>query len=154
MDTVYGIFIVLHLLSWAMVLGGWLATMRKPQVTAGMMHGSFAAFLFGIILTGLAMSDATGRNLDHMKIGVKGIVALAVIVLLAVAKRQLSTATSTTEAIAGGAPASAETAAAGAAGSSGSASATATAAPSSARMLINLAGILVVVNVAIAVLWT
>lgn len=151
MDTVYGIFIVLHLLSWAMVLGGWLTTMRNPQVTAGMMHGSFAAFLFGIILTGLAMADSVGRNLDHMKIGVKGIVALAVIVLLAVAKRQLSTATSTTEAIAGGAPATAETAAAGA---SGSASATGTAAPSSARMLINLAGILVVVNVAIAVLWT
>ncbi len=151
MDTVYGIFIVLHLLSWAMVLGGWLTTMRNPQVTAGMMHGSFAAFLFGIILTGLAMADSVGRNLDHMKIGIKGIVALAVIVLLAVAKRQLSTATSTTEAIAGGAPAAAETAAAGA---SGSTSATGTAAPSSARMLINLAGILVVVNVAIAVLWT
>src|SRR5690625_3411368 len=126
MEKFYLVIVVLHLLSWALVLGGWFATLRKPQVTPGMMHGSFGALLFGFILMGMAMSDAIPRNPDHMKLGIKGVIAIVVVVLLAIAKR----------------PMAAQSEAALAATTS-----------SGSRVLINLAGVLVIVNVAIAVIW-
>lgn len=136
MEIVKGIFLVLHLLSWALVLGGWFATIRNPQVTPGMMHGSFGALLFGVILMGLAeMSGDPNR----IKLGFKGLIAVAVVLLLTVARRRLAAA--------------AETANLSATGVGGAATGTAVAAPSNARVLINLAGALVIINVAIAVLW-
>src|SRR5690625_1221073 len=144
METVYLIFVVLHLLSWALVLGGWFATIRNPQVTPGMMHGSFGALLFGIILMGLAMSDAVTRNPDHMKLGIKGVIAIAVVILLAVAKRQLAAVSAIGVAD--------ENAVEASPAAQGEAALIATTS-SGARMLINLAGALVIVNVAIAVLW-
>lgn len=145
METVYLIIVVLHLLSWALVLGGWFATIRNPQVTPGMMHGSFGALLFGFILMGLAMSDSIPRNPDHMKLGIKGVIAIVVVVLLAVAKRQMAAVTAAGEL----APTEVN------AGEGGQQQGAALAATTSAgaRMLINLAGILVIVNVAIAVVW-
>src|SRR5690625_5639494 len=86
MDTVKGIFLVLHLLSWALVLGGWFATIRKPQVTPGMMHGSIGALLFGVILMGMAeMGDGSP---NHLKLGIKALFAIIAVVLLALARRQ------------------------------------------------------------------
>jgi|SRR5690625_2237965 len=145
MEKVYLVIVVLHLLSWALVLGGWFATIRNPQVTPGMMHGSFGALLFGFILMGLAMSDAIPRNPDHMKLGIKGLIAIVVVVLLAIAKRQLDAVTAAGELT----PAEAG---AGAGGQQQEAALAATTSAGS-RVLINLAGVLVIVNVAIAVIW-
>lgn len=145
MENVYLVIVVLHLLSWALVLGGWFATMRNPQVTPGMMHGSLGALLFGFILMGLAMSDSVPRNPDHMKLGIKGLIAIVIVVLLAIAKRQLAAVTAVGDLT----PTEVE------AGAAGDKQETALAATTSAgsRVLINLAGVLVIVNVAIAVIW-
>lgn len=141
MDTVKGIFLVLHLLSWALVLGGWFATIRKPQVTPGMMHGSIGALLFGVILMGMAeMGDGSP---NHLKLGIKALFAIIVVVLLALARRQQAavSAIGTVETSGTADPASEGESALIATTTAG------------ARVLINLAGVLVIVNVAIAVLW-
>lgn len=139
MDIVYGVFVVLHLLSWALVLGGWFATIRNPQVTPGMMHGSFGALLFGVILVGLA--EMRDLNPNHLKLGIKGLLAIIIVLMLIIAKRQLAAVT---------AVGSAQTA-----GATDHEAETALAATTSAgsRVLINIAGVLVIVNVSIAVLW-
>lgn len=141
METFYGIIVVLHLLSWAVVLGGWFATIRSPQVTPGMMHGSFAALLFGLILTGVASASDAVASPNHMKLGVKGIIAIAVVILFIVAKRQLQAVSDIEQGAAE-------------AGGESNESALAVATTSGARLLITLAGVLVIANVIIAVLWT
>src|SRR5690625_1358860 len=145
MEKFYLVIVVLHLLSWALVLGGWFATLRKPQVTPGMMHGSFGALLFGFILMGMAMSDAIPGNPDHMKLGIKGVIAIVVVVLLAIAKRQMAAVSAVGAVDVDAAPAQSEAAQ--------SEAALAATTSSGARVLINLAGALVIVNVAIAVIW-
>lgn len=83
MDTLHGIFVVLHLLGWAMVFGGALAGMKSTRLTDGAFHGILTALVTGIVLTGLLGADA-----NHVKIGVKLVVALVVTALVVVGRRR------------------------------------------------------------------
>lgn len=82
MNTLAGILVVLHLLSWAIVLGGALVSLRDPKLPKGVFHGALMALLTGILLVGLyEMADIAAIN--HIKIGVKLILAGAVTALAA-----------------------------------------------------------------------
>lgn len=83
MDTLHGIFLVLHLLGWAMVFGGALAGMKSAKLTDGAFHGILTALVTGIVLTGLLGSDA-----NHVKIAVKLVVALVVTALVVIGRRR------------------------------------------------------------------
>src|SRR5690625_147615 len=79
MDVLYSIFVVLHLLGWAIVLGGALANMRQPKLAPGVLHGALTALIAGIALVGLAEATSSGPDeINHMKIGIKLIIALVV----------------------------------------------------------------------------
>ena len=78
MDVVYGILVVLHLLGWAIVLGGVLTRMRKPELNKGVLHGVLTALVTGILLVGLASAGVAGNDPNNTKIAVKLVVALAV----------------------------------------------------------------------------
>lgn len=99
MDIVIGIFVILHLIGWAMVLGGALGTMRSPKVTPGMLHGVLTALVTGILLVGLhEMNDG---DMNHVKIAVKLVVALVVTALVIVGRRKESVSTGYLGGIAG-----------------------------------------------------
>ncbi|MBD7918411.1 hypothetical protein H9657_08990 [Cellulomonas sp. Sa3CUA2] len=83
MDTLHGIFLVLHLLGWAMVFGGALAGMKSTKLTDGAFHGILTALVTGIVLTGLLGADA-----NHVKIAVKLVVALVVTALVVIGRRR------------------------------------------------------------------
>lgn len=85
MSIVYGIFVVLHLIGWAMTFGGALANMRTPQISKGMLHGVLTAIVTGILLVGLAEMGDFGVN--HMKIGIKLIVALGAVAMVIMGQR-------------------------------------------------------------------
>ncbi|HIT75129.1 MAG TPA: hypothetical protein IAA98_06065 [Candidatus Avipropionibacterium avicola] len=77
MDVVKYLFVAVHLLSMAAIVGGWFARFRTPSVTAVQLIGACGAVLSGLILVGLAeMGDG---SLNHAKIGVKLVLALAVL---------------------------------------------------------------------------
>ncbi len=79
MDIVYSLVLVLHLLGWAIVLGGALANMREPKLAPGVLHGALTALIAGIALVGLAEATSGGPDeINHMKIGIKLIIALVV----------------------------------------------------------------------------
>mgnify|MGYP007060835173 CR=1 FL=1 len=79
MDILYSILVVLHLLGWAIVLGGVLANMRKPKLAPGVLHGALTALLTGILLVGVAEATSGGpEEINHMKIGIKLLIALVV----------------------------------------------------------------------------
>ncbi|TCI98749.1 hypothetical protein [Aeromicrobium sp. IC_218] len=91
METLYELIVVLHLVSWAIVIGGWLTHMRTRVVVPGMFHGAASALLTGIVLLGLWEStDARPYDGDpnHVKLGVKLVIALVVTVLAFVGQKQ------------------------------------------------------------------
>ncbi len=99
MDIVIGILVVLHLVGWAMTLGGALATMKAPKVTPGMLHGVLTALVTGLLLVGLReMGDG---DVNHVKIAVKLVIALVVTALVIVGKRRESVSTGYLGGIAG-----------------------------------------------------
>lgn len=76
MGILTGIILVLHMVGWAIVLGGALTSLRRPRIATGVTHGALTALVAGILLVGLAeMGDG---DVDHVKIGVKLVVALVI----------------------------------------------------------------------------
>ncbi|WP_407318868.1 hypothetical protein UQW22_00340 [Isoptericola halotolerans] len=102
MDFLYNVFTVLHFVGWAIVLGGYLASLRSPGLYRGVFHGAATALVAGVLMVGVAeMGDLWASGGPSMaKIGVKLTVALVIAVLAFVAKRQGSKADNGTGAVA------------------------------------------------------
>ena len=114
MDTVIQIILILHFIGLAGIIGGWLATIKAPYMAKGILHGAILQVVTGLLLVGLReMQDA---DLNHMKIGIKLLVAIVILVVAIIGVRKEAKAQGST------------------------------------RSLANAAGILGIVNVAIAVL--
>lgn len=90
MEFLYNLFTVLHFVGWAIVFGGYLASLRSPGLYRGVFHGAATALVAGIAMVGVAemsgMWDDGGPSMA--KIGVKLGVALVIAVLAFVAQRQ------------------------------------------------------------------
>lgn len=90
MTVVLHILLVLHLLGWAIVLGGSLAAMRSPRLVPGMLHGILTALVTGIAMTGLHESGALGSGDEKLvmaKIGIKLVIAVVVTALIVIGTR-------------------------------------------------------------------
>lgn len=90
MEFLYNVFAVLHFVGWAIVLGGYLASLRSPGLYRGVFHGALSALVGGVGMVGVAeMSGLWDDGGPAMaKIGVKLGIALVIAVLAFVAKRQ------------------------------------------------------------------
>ncbi|MFH5822158.1 hypothetical protein [Georgenia sp. AZ-5] len=76
MDILTGIILVVHMVGWAIVLGGTLTSLRPPRIAKGVTHGAVTALVAGLLLVGLAeMGDG---DVDHVKIAVKLVVSLVI----------------------------------------------------------------------------
>lgn len=99
MDTVISIVLILHFVGLAGIIGGWLSTIKTPHVNKAILHGAILQVVTGIILTGLReMQD--GEPLNHMKIGIKLVIALAILVVAIVGVRKEAKAQGTTATLA------------------------------------------------------
>ncbi len=80
MDFLYHLLVVLHLIGWAIVLGGTLVNLRTPpKIATGVLHGILTALVTGILMVGIAEStDVLSYELNTTKIAVKLVVALVV----------------------------------------------------------------------------
>ncbi|NUU18196.1 hypothetical protein HP550_13145 [Cellulomonas humilata] len=93
MDLVYHLLVVLHLLGWAIVLGGTLVNLRTPKIATGVLHGILTALVTGIALAGIASAGLAGHEPDTTKIAVKLVVAVVVTVLVVLGVRKPSRVT-------------------------------------------------------------
>ncbi|GAA2243634.1 hypothetical protein GCM10010401_15870 [Rarobacter faecitabidus] len=88
MTALYDAFLVLHLVGWAIVLGGYMATVKQPGIYKGTLHGALTALVSGIAMVGIAeMSDAV-RDPNMVKIGIKLTIALVVVALAFIGKNR------------------------------------------------------------------
>jgi hypothetical protein len=88
METLYDVLLVLHLLGWAVVLGGAVTSLRTPAIPRGMLHGILTALVTGIVMVGLASAGVASGEPDNAKIAVKLLVALAVTALVVLGGRR------------------------------------------------------------------
>ena len=103
MDVAIKILLILHFVGLAGIIGSWLAVIKEPRVVAGMLHGAILQVVTGLALVGL--NEADGADLNHTKIGIKLLVALAVLVVAIVGmkkEKQNPGSTATLAHVAGG----------------------------------------------------
>ena len=88
MELLYNVVLVLHLVGWAIVLGGWFATLKDPGVYRGTLHGALTALVTGLIMVGIASASDAVHDPDNAKVGAKLVVALVVTILAVLARRK------------------------------------------------------------------
>lgn len=85
MELATDILVILHMLGLAGVIGGFAAVMKNPAVVPAMVHGAVTQLVTGVLLVGLhEMGDG---SVNHAKVGVKLVIALAVMVAVFVGAR-------------------------------------------------------------------
>jgi len=87
MENIYNIFLVLHFIGLAGLLGGLLAQIpNKPkQLQKLVMHSALLMFIAGLVMVGINQmmhaDDPTVEVLDHVKIAIKSTVLIAILAI-------------------------------------------------------------------------
>ena len=97
-DIARNSLIVLHFVGLASLLGGFMTQIKAmgqgaAKIVSAMVHGAWTAFVTGLLLVGLAeWRIAMGANfeIDHMKIGVKSLVAIVILLLVMLNRKKSS----------------------------------------------------------------
>ncbi|MGW0042963.1 hypothetical protein [Rhodococcus sp. NPDC003348] len=127
MTAAIDIFLILHFIGLAAIIGSYMTVLKAPRVIPGMLHGAILQVVSGLALVGL--NEANDADLNHMKVGIKLVIAIVILVAAVLGLRKEKEV------------------AASPAGEGAVATATSTA------TLAHVIGILAVVNVIIAVVW-
>jgi len=76
MNLVLDITLAVHLLAFAVILGGVLAETKNfktgAKVNPGILHGSWLALLTGLIMTGLVYAIGE-ENINNLVLSIKGL---------------------------------------------------------------------------------
>lgn len=91
MEIVKNVFVVLHILSFAVVFGATLAQLSNlktntAQVTKGILHGALGLLVTGLVLVGMLYAIDVQPN--NAKIGAKTLVLLLLIALIIVNRKK------------------------------------------------------------------
>ena len=81
MRYIFDGLLVLHLVGWAIVLGGWLVNPRSPQPVRGTFHGALTALVTGLLMAGMVGLKLVDDNMDWRKLVAKFVIALVVTTL-------------------------------------------------------------------------
>ncbi|MFF3685581.1 hypothetical protein [Streptomyces sp. NPDC002187] len=89
MDVLINVFVALHIIGIASLLGGFLTQMKAmgagtARFTPAMLHGALTMLITGVALVGLNQSD--DQPVNNLKIGIK-LAVLVVILALVYVKR-------------------------------------------------------------------
>ncbi|MER7959346.1 MULTISPECIES: hypothetical protein [unclassified Streptomyces] len=89
MDVLINVFVALHIIGIASLLGGFLTQMKAmgagtARFTPAMLHGALTMLVTGIALVGLNQAD--DQSVNNVKIGIK-MAVLVVILALVYVKR-------------------------------------------------------------------
>src|SRR5690606_10195327 len=85
MSFLISLFVVLHMICWAVALGTWVASARTRVPNPGIAHATAGALAFGIVLAALV---SIGGDPNHMKLGIKLLVSIIAVALAYIAHRK------------------------------------------------------------------
>lgn len=80
---VYDLILVLHFVGLASLLGGWITQLSAAErvVNPAMLHGAITQLVTGVLLVGIAEASFDW-DVDHVKIGLKLLVAAVIMALV------------------------------------------------------------------------
>lgn len=83
MQILQQILVLLHLIGFASLFGGFLVQMRSahPEINAAMLHGALTQLVTGILLVGL-LEAFSEEPVNHIKIGIKLLVTIVITILV------------------------------------------------------------------------
>lgn len=89
MEATINVFVALHIIGIASLLGGFLTQMKamgagEARMVPAMLHGALTMLVTGVTLVGLNQAD--DQDVNNVKIGIK-LAVLTVILLLVYLKR-------------------------------------------------------------------
>ncbi|ASN39356.1 hypothetical protein CGQ24_10265 [Arthrobacter sp. 7749] len=89
MEILHSPLVFLHICGAAALLGGWLATFKTPTVGFWQHLGAWTQLVTGVLLVGVAEMSAGdgGSGINHLKIGAKLVILLAIIVSAVLGRR-------------------------------------------------------------------
>ena len=93
MEALLHVVLVIHLLSWAVALGGTVISIRRRVVPPGALHSVLSAVITGLVLVLIAVLGLDA-DVNNGKIAVKLVVGLAAVGLLMIASRRPERVTS------------------------------------------------------------
>lgn len=106
MPIVFAVVLAVHFVSVAAVVGGWFANFKAPTVTASQWIGAIGVLVSGLLLAVLvsipAVRDLMGwdGSPNHMKLGIKAVIALIVFVAALIGRRKINSGESVGKGIA------------------------------------------------------
>ena len=86
MNIVFNIMVFLHIIGAAMIVGIWIAQMKKPTVHPRQFDGAVLQLITGIVMMGLI--PALNMDANYAKLGLKLVIALVVAVLAFIGSRK------------------------------------------------------------------
>lgn len=95
-DIIRYSLVVLHFIGLASLLGGFMTQMKAmaastAKIVPAMVHGAWTLLITGLALVGVAewrISMGANFELDHMKIGIKSLVLIAILTLVMVFRKK------------------------------------------------------------------
>lgn len=100
MEIAISLVLILHFIGLAGIIGGWLAAIKAPHVNKAILHGAILQVVTGIILVGLREMQDGGDPLNHMKIGIKLVIAIVILVVAIMGVRKEAQAQGSTATLA------------------------------------------------------
>ena len=86
MDFLHSFLVFLHILGAAIIVGLWFARIKNPTVLPGQFHGALLQLITGLALVG--MNEAGDGDVNHLKVGIKLLIALVIAVLAFIGQRR------------------------------------------------------------------
>ncbi|MER8025320.1 hypothetical protein [Glutamicibacter protophormiae] len=87
MTFAISILVFLHILGAAAIFGGWLANFKTPTVNVWQWYGALLQLVTGLALVGIY--EAQDAELNHIKIGVKVVIALGIAVAAFIGRKKV-----------------------------------------------------------------
>ena len=81
MTYVFECLLVLHLVGWSIVLGGWLVNLRSGSPARGTFHGALTALVTGLLMAGMIGLKLVKEDVSPLKLVAKFVIALVVTAL-------------------------------------------------------------------------
>ena len=91
MEFLYNLFLVLHFIGLAMLLGGWFVQMSSAEkgVNRTMLEGALAQLITGLVLVGMLSAGVMeGEKPNNSVVGIKLLILIVITVLAFIGRKR------------------------------------------------------------------
>lgn len=90
MEFLYNLFLVLHFIGLAMLLGGFMVQMKSADkgVNRTMLDGALTQLVTGLVMVGIAESGAVDEPMNRPVVGIKLLIVIVITILALIGRKR------------------------------------------------------------------